>query len=83
MQGRMSISTAVLLTMYSCTVEDWIMRKSMVSDNRRDKVNPSATKLLLGHQSESIAGRWYASADDEEVLNLVYSRAYKHKKDYE
>ena len=52
----------------------------MVSDNRRDKVNPSATKLLLGHQSESIAGRWYASADDEEVLNLVYSRAYKTKK---
>ena len=61
----------------------YLMRKSMVSDNRRDKVNPSATKLLLGHQSESIAGRWYASADDEEVLNLVYSRAYKHKKDYE
>ena len=55
----------------------------MVSNNRRDKVNPSATKLLLGHQSESITGRWYASADDEEVLNLVYSRAYKHKKDYE
>jgi hypothetical protein len=26
---------------------------------------------------------WYASADDEEVLNLVYSRAYKRKKDYE
>ena len=60
----------------------YLMRKSMVSDNRRDNVNPSATKLLLGHQSESIAGRWYASADDE-VLNLVYSRAYKHKKDYE
>lgn len=61
----------------------YLMRKSMVSDNRRDKVNPSATKLLLGHQSENIAGRWYASADDEEVLNLVYSRAYKHKKSYE
>jgi len=43
----------------------------MVFDNWRDKVNPSATKLLLGHQSESVAGRWYASADDEEVLNLV------------
>jgi len=49
----------------------YLMRKSMVSDNRRDKVNPSATKLLLGHQSENIAGRWYASADDKEVLNLV------------
>ena len=61
----------------------YLMRKSMVSDNRRDKVNPSATKLLLGHQSENVAGRWYASADDEEVLNLVYSRAYKHKKGYE
>ncbi len=58
----------------------YLMRKSMVSDNRRDKVNPSATKLLLGHQSENVTGRWYASADDEEVLNLVYSRAYKHKK---
>ena len=61
----------------------YLMRKSMVSDMRRDKVNPSAAKLLLGHQSENIAGRWYASADDEEVLNLVYSRAYKQKKDYE
>ena len=55
----------------------------MVPDNRRNKVNPSATKLLLGHQSENIAGRWYASADDEEVLDLAYSRAYQQKKDYE
>ena len=61
----------------------YLMRKSMVPDNRRNKVNPSATKLLLGHQSENIAGRWYASADDEEVLDLAYSRAYQQKKDYE
>ncbi len=60
----------------------YLMRKSLVSDNRREKVNPSATKLLLGHQSETVAGRWYASAEDEEVLNAVYSREYKHKKGY-
>ena len=59
------------------------MRKAMVSDNRRDKMNLSATKSLLGHQGESIAGRWYASVEDEDVLNAMYTREYKHKKQYE
>lgn len=55
----------------------YLMRKSLGSDTEKSGT-PAARKKLLGHKSEYTAGRWYSSADDEDVLSSMWNRDYLH-----
>ncbi len=56
-----------------------LMRKSFAADLYRSKVNPSATRKLMGHKHENMSANWYATPADEEMIDAMKNRQYKQK----
>ena len=57
----------------------YLMRKTLGSDTEKSGTL-AARKKIMGHQSEYTAGRWYSSADEDDVLSSVWNREYLHEK---
>ncbi|MCH4013547.1 MAG: tyrosine-type recombinase/integrase [Solobacterium sp.] len=56
-----------------------LMRKSYSADLYAQHENPAVIKQLMGHKHEDMSLNWYASAQQNDVINASFNRKFKEK----